>query len=152
MTKNMKLAAALTALMLPAGSVFAAGFTAAGCGLGSMLFHNGTTKSQLVLAATTNDFLGTQTFGISSDTLGCTSSGVVKADRRVEAYAEANFSDLSRDVARGGGESLAGLAALLGKTDASAQARFFKTAQANYERLFPAGATPQSFVAAVATL
>lgn len=107
-------------------------FSSAGCGLGSILFKGKSGKAHLVLAATTNGTMGNQTFGISSETLECTSDGVVKQEKRAEVYAAANFQRLSKEIAQGGGEYLGGLADLLGKADKSA---FFARAQARYETL-----------------
>ena len=155
MTIKMKGAALAAVCLGLAGAACAAtgNYSAAGCGLGSMLFQGKNGKVHLILAATTNGSFGSQTFGISSDTLGCSSEGVVKAGSRVEAYAEANLGDLSRDIARGGGETLAGLATLMGARDASSRALFYRKAQSQYERLFPAGGTtPSQFVAALRTL
>ena len=104
-----------------------------GCGLGSMLFKNNV-KGEQILASTTNGSFGNQTFGISSETLGCTADGVVKREAEVEVYAAANFSKLSAEMARGGGETLAGLGSLLGVRD---QKSFFSLAQSRYERIFP---------------
>ena len=62
-----------TVLFLMASGTVLAGATRenCGCGLGTMLFDGADGLAQQVLAATTNGFLGTQTFGISSGTLDC---------------------------------------------------------------------------------
>lgn len=126
-----------------ASSAKAAGHTAAGCGLGSILFDKKEAKVHLILAATTNGTFGNQTFGISSDTLGCTSSGVVKNDKRVEVYAAVNFSKLQKEMAQGGGEYLSGLSTLLGVKNKDA---FYKLAQSRYEAIVPAGADSQAMI------
>lgn len=125
---------ALVSLML--GSAAQAAHTSAGCGLGTILFDGKTKKVHLILAATTNGTFGNQTFGISSETLGCTSDGVVKADKKLDAFAEANFERLSKDAAIGGGEHLGALASLMGvKGDAEKKA-FFAKLQSKHEALF----------------
>ena len=137
--KGCLLAVAVLALATAAHA--ANNYTAAGCGLGSILFKGKGGKAQLILAATTNGSFGSQTFGISSETLDCTADGVVKSDRRVEVYAAVNLQRLSREMAQGGGEFLSGLSTLMGcQTEAQRQA-FFKLAQARYETLFPAAST-----------
>src|SRR5262245_45266261 len=98
---------AVAALVL-ASSAKAAGHTSAGCGLGSILFDKKEAKVHLILAATTNGTSGNQTFGISSDTLGCTSSGVVLNNKKLEVYAAVNFEKLQKEMVQGGGEYLAG--------------------------------------------
>ncbi len=134
MIKKGLLLVAVALVMAPAA--MAASYTSAGCGLGSILFDNKNTKVHLILAATTNGSFGNQTFGISSDTLGCSSNGVVKNDKQTEVYAAVNLQKLSQEMAQGGGEYLTGLSKLMGVKDAQKQA-FFKLAQKNYEKLFP---------------
>ena len=134
MIKKGLLLVAAALVMAPAA--MAANYTSAGCGLGSILFDNKNTKVHLVLAATTNGTFGNQTFGISSDTLGCSSSGVVKNDKQTEVYAAVNLQKLSQEMAQGGGEYLTGLSKLMGVQDAQ-RAAFFKLTQKSYEKLFP---------------
>jgi hypothetical protein len=110
--------------------------SSAGCGLGSKIFEGKKGKVHLVLAATTNGSFGNQTFGISSETLGCSSDGVVKADKKLEVYASVNYDKLSKEAAQGGGEYLAGLSSLMGcKTDAQ-RAAFAKLSQSKYESIY----------------
>jgi hypothetical protein len=136
-----------------ASSAFAASsYTSAGCGLGTMLFKGKSGKAQLILAATTNGTFGNQTFGISSETLECTSSGVVMNDKQAEVYASVNFQRLSREAAQGGGEYLDGLAELMGRTTPEQKARFAKLAQARYERVFPANGDARTMLAELKTL
>jgi len=141
-------------LMAFASAAFAANsYTSAGCGFGSMIFKGKSGKVQLILAATTNGSFGSQTFGISSETLDCTADGVVKNDSRVNVYAAVNFENLQRDMAMGGGEYVNGLAQLLGYKTEQGQHAFAKLAQANYERLFPKpGTTSDQMLAALRTL
>jgi len=106
-----------------------------GCGLGSMVFESNTKGSQ-ILAATTNGSFGTQTFGISSGTSHCTTSGVVAENREQEAFVEVNMQSLEREAASGGGEYLAALGTLLG-CDAQVQPQFFHVMQDRFETIFP---------------
>lgn len=144
--------AALSLALVPSAYAAQGNYTSAGCGLGTMLFTGKQGKVHLILAATTNGTSGNQTFGISSDTLGCTSDGVVRSDRRVEAYAEANMPQLSRDVAQGGGETLSGMAALLGKRDEASRVAFYRAAQKRYEAIFVPGVDARTVAAALAAL
>ena len=150
-----KFAGLLAVSMLAlASSAFAANsYTSAGCGLGTMLFHGKSGKVQIILAATTNGSFGSQTFGISSETLDCTADGVVKNDTKVDVYAAVNFQNIQRDIAMGGGEYVDGLAALMGYQNNQQQRAFAKLAQANYDRLFPSAKTDSAqLVAALRTL
>lgn len=134
---------AVAALVL-ASAAKAAGHTSAGCGLGSILFDKKEAKVHLILAATTNGTSGNQTFGISSDTLGCTSNGVVKNDKKLEVFAAVNFEKIQKEMVQGGGEYLAGLSTLMGVQDKGA---FFKLAQSRYETIVPAGADSNTMLA-----
>jgi len=93
-------------------AAFAADYGSAGCGLGSLAFkQNDMTQ---VLAATTNGTFGSQTFGITFGTSGCNNKGLVKVSMARESFIEANYKDLSRDVASGKGEYVTNLAMLYG--------------------------------------
>ena len=129
---------ALVAMTVAGVAQAAESYTSAGCGLGTILFEGKKGKVHLVLAATTNGTFGNQTFGISSETLGCSADGVVKNDKKLEVFAAVNLPKLSAEMARGGGETLAGLGSLLGVKD---QKAFFELTQARYEKIFPEAKT-----------
>ncbi len=105
--------AILTLMMLLVGtSAFAAAYGDAGCGLGSLVFGDEKGFSQ-VFAATING-TGVQTFGITSGTSNCVDQGAVKGAQAVPMFIEVNKVALAKDAARGEGETLAGLANLMG--------------------------------------
>ena len=106
-----------------------------GCGLGSMLFKNNV-KGEQILASTTNGLFGNQTFGISSETLGCTKDGVVKGEKRREVYASVNLQKLSQEMAQGRGEYLDAFAALSGCRNQASRDAFARFAQNRYGSLF----------------
>jgi hypothetical protein len=114
-------------------NAFAAGYGAAGCGLGSMLIEKDNTWWKQVLAATTNGISGNQTFGISSGTLNCDSPTPGKT-AQVEAYIEANRMALANDIARGNGETISGLSKVYGCENT---ADFGKALKNNYRTIFP---------------
>jgi hypothetical protein len=115
-----------------AAPAFAGNQNDAGCGLGAQLFKENRPVDQ-VLAATTNGCFGTQTFGITTGTLGCSSGGVIKSSREREVFTATNFRALEQELASGSGQYEASLAALTGcKADA-----FAAFAKARYEKLFP---------------
>lgn len=82
----------------------------AGCGLGSVFFGPQPGFIQ-VIAATTNGTSGNQTFGISSGTSNC---DVPSMGHRVAVYIEQNKETVKTEAARGKGDSLLGLAELMG--------------------------------------
>src|SRR5260221_9590951 len=102
----------------------------AGCGLGYMLLSNkDNEKVTQVLGATTNGTFGSQTFGISSGTSGCTEDGAVKFAKATEVYADVNLDSLRREMAMGQGEFVTTFASLLGASEASRPAlvKFFQS-------------------------
>ncbi len=141
MRKSLLLGMAVLGL---AASAQAGSHSSAGCGIGTMIFKGQSGKVQLILAATTNGTFGNQTFGISSETLGCTADGVVKADKRLDVYAEVNMRRLSREMAQGRGETLDGLASLMGCKDAATKQAFFRLTQTRYEKILPSADTDAS--------
>ena len=113
----------------------------AGCGLGYLLLSNkDNEKVTQVLGATTNGTFGTQTFGISSGTSGCTEDGAVKIVRATEVFADVNLASLRQEMSAGQGEYVNTFASLLGASEATRpqMVRFF---QSEYQTLFPSAET-----------
>ena len=125
-------------MMLGASVAHAQGYGMAGCGLGSLVFKEN--NGMQILAAITNGLFGNQTFAITSGTLGCTSGGVIKAQREQAAFAEVNFQDLKRNMATGGGEFLTSFATLLGCED-PAKPALAKMTQIRFESILPTDKT-----------
>lgn len=118
----------LTALsLLLTTTVYAGGYGAAGCGLGSILFGNSRGFIQ-VFAATTNGTSGSQTFGITSGTSNCGSGG-----KSPTQFIEVNKAALSNDAARGHGETISALGTLYGCKD---QSRFKQSLKKNFSSIF----------------
>ncbi len=134
--KKIIIAAALIAPMSLASTAMAARDNV-GCGLGSILFDGKSGIASQAMAGITNASSGNQTFGISSGTLGCEKGGVVTASAAVNMFAGNNLDSLSRDMSIGQGESLESLAELM-NIEASDKSSFFKTARANYGKIFSA--------------
>jgi len=86
------------------------GYGTAGCGLGSIVFGETPGLVQL-FASTTNDFSGTQTFGITSGTSNC---GASAKQARANQFIEVNKVALDNDLARGTGESISALQQVMG--------------------------------------
>ncbi|MGZ3710596.1 MAG: DUF3015 family protein [Bdellovibrionota bacterium] len=111
----------------------------AGCGLGSMVVDDPTKWSQV--AASFLNGTGTQTFGISFGTSNCTEDGVSSAAREKDAFVEANYAELRRDLATGSGSYLSSLASLYGCKGEAVQG--FSKALQNNQQLID-NATPAS--------
>lgn len=136
-----KIAALSIAVLIPSLALAAGNHPMAGCGLGYLLVSNkDNDKVTQVLGSTTNGTFGTQTFGISSGTSGCTQDGAVKVARAAEVFAEVNLDSLRHDMAAGQGEYVNTFASLLTSSqDKQLQmVRFFQT---NYQELFPSAET-----------
>src|SRR5947209_20546278 len=117
--------------------------TGPGCGLGKLAwadFHHQKNIGPQVLKATTNGTFGSQTFGISTGTPGCTNDGKVWAEYNVTMFAEINLENLSQEMAQGRGEHLASLATLMG-VPADQQPAFFALTQEQYTTLIQSGET-----------
>ena len=128
-----------------AGVVLAAGNpdTGPGCGLGKLAWSDFKRQKDIapqVFMATTNGTFGSQTFGISTGTSGCTNDGKVWADDRDTFFVAATFDSLTAEMAQGGGEHLASLATMMG-VPAEQQPQFFALAQERYRELVREGAT-----------
>ncbi len=129
---------------MQAGLVMAANpDTGPGCGLGKLAWGDYKGQKEIapqVMMATTNGTFGSQTFGISSGTSGCTNDGKIMGDSKTVMFAELNFNDLSQEMAQGQGEHLASLASLMG-IPADKQDEFFAMTQERYTSLVKAGET-----------
>lgn len=124
------------------GSGFEPTYGTAGCGLGSMLIGNKPGIVQ-IFASTTNSILGTQTFGITSGTSNCGSSGGAVASTK--NFVETNRAVVAKDIARGQGETIATLSTLAGCGDSQ---RVGSSLQRNFKRIFPDSAVADRQVAA----
>jgi hypothetical protein len=110
--------------------------SSAGCGVGTILFEGQKGPVPQILAATTNGSFGNQTFGITTGTLGCEKDGVVRSPTKVRMLMVSSLDSLATDVARGQGETLESLAALMA-VEPEDRTRFFASLQGNFERIFP---------------
>jgi Protein of unknown function (DUF3015) len=120
-----------------------------GCGLGKVLWgghQNQKSIAPQVFQSTTNGTSGSQTFGISSGTSGCTNDGTLMAEHKVNVFAAANYDNLTQEMARGGGAHLASLAELMGVPEDN-RPEFFALAQSRYANLVALGnTTPAALV------
>ena len=126
--------------------------TGPGCGLGKEVFAGTSNQKSIggqVLAATTNGTSGTQTFGISSGTSGCTNNGTILSEYKVTVFASANFDNLSQDMAKGSGEHLAPFAELLNIPEEN-RPEFYTLAQSQYRGMIQSGEnTPAAMLASL---
>lgn len=90
-----------------------------------------------VFMATTNGSFGSQTFGISFGTSGCTNDGVIMKNKRIDLAAGA-LESLKQEMAQGQGEHLSSLATPLGIAPED-QPVFFSMVQDRYTSLVSPG-------------
>jgi hypothetical protein len=129
-------AAVAAALLAAPMMAMAAGDNVGACGPGSRLFEGQSGIAPQVLAITTNEFAGINTFAMSSGTSGCSQDGKVSSNWKTAAFIDSNKDRLARDLSRGNGESLDSLAQLLGVKDQD-KAAFVRTTRDNMARIFP---------------
>jgi DUF3015 family protein len=126
--------------------------TGPGCGLGKLAWGDYKGQKEIapqVLMATTNGTFGSNTFGISFGTSGCTNDGKIMSEHKTTMFAQLNFENLSQEMAQGQGEHLASLATLMG-VPAEHQAAFFAMTQERYTSLIKTGeASPVAMVKAI---
>jgi hypothetical protein len=150
MIKRQWLRLGLALLPLCASQVWAANpDNGPGCGLGKLAwsdYQNQKNIAPQVMMATTNGTFGSQTFGISSGTSGCTNDGTIMGQHKASVFAAANYDSLSQEMAQGGGEHLASLAELMGIPQEQ-RAEFFTLAQVQYPSLIQSGdRTPDGMI------
>ena len=139
-------AASAVMLAMAGGSAWAD--NGPGCGLGHIIFKGKTGLVPHVLGATTNGTGHNQTFALSSGTSDCDPNAQVKNEYQRKVFAAANFDDLARDVALGGGDRLATLAELSGVAPADRDA-FYRSAQQEFDTLFKAGSNSDGMLASL---
>jgi hypothetical protein len=123
-----------------------------GCGLGKLAWADFKRQKDIapqVLMATTNGTFGSQTFGISFGTSGCTNDGKVWAKHKTEFFVATTFENLAEDMARGQGEHLTALAILLG-VPTDHQQMFYTLVQERYRELIGRGdSSPSALIKAL---
>lgn len=142
----------LAAVLLAGAPLAAFADNDVGCGWGTQIWKGQSGLVPKVLAATTNGFLGNQTFAITTGTSGCSSDGVIKAEYRAPAFAAANLDQLAAEMATGQGESLEAYATIYG-IEGDDRAAFFAMTKTHYGQIFASqSATAGDVVASVESL
>lgn len=128
----------LSAVLASASAAAMAG--PAGCGLGThVVFKNANEWHEHVLAATTNQTSGNQTFGMTSGTLGCdAANGPLK--NGIALFIDNNVEQLAAETAVGQGETLDALTELVG-VSAQDEALFKAAMKDNFDQIFSSSET-----------
>lgn len=126
----------ITGLVLLSASSIAMADAAGGpnCGWGNMLFEGQSGTAAHVLGVTTNGTSGNNTFGITSGTNGCSSSGTLTYGGK--SMVSSIMGEFSEDVARGEGDAIDTVAVIYG-VDKQDRKTFAKVMHENFAVIFP---------------
>ena len=125
-----------TVLAAASMNVFAVAPGGPGCGWGNMLFEGQSGLPSHLIASITNGTSGNATFGMTSGTNGCDTSGRLAYNGKPMLVLSSIMSELSEDVARGEGEALTALSVSMG-IQADDRARFNAAMHENFAVIFP---------------
>jgi hypothetical protein len=135
--------------LLSASSVAMAGAAGgdAGCGWGNALFKGSNGTASHVIAAITNAFLGNNTFGMTTGTNGCSTSGTLGYGGA--SAVSAIMNEFSEDVARGEGDAMNTVAVLYGVEPAD-RGTFAQVMHENFAVIFPSeDVTAEEMIASI---
>ncbi|MCG6936839.1 MAG: DUF3015 domain-containing protein [Gammaproteobacteria bacterium] len=122
-------------ILLGASSVaFAEAAGGPGCGWGNMLFEGQSGPAPHILGATTNATSGNNTFGMTSGTNGCSTSG--KLTYSGKNVVSSIMGEFSEDVARGEGDALNAVAVVYGIEQPDRET-FANVMHENFSVIFP---------------
>ena len=105
-----------------------------GCGWGQALFDGQSGTATHVLAGITNAITGNNTFGMTTGTNGCTTSGTLSYGG--QSVVSSVMDEFSEDVARGQGDALDTVSVVYG-VEAKDRDAFAKAMHENFNTLFP---------------
>jgi len=114
-------------------SIYAAGNTNTGCGLGSIIIKNPNSDVMYFSAATTNGTLWNQTFGITSGTSNCDQPKSFVSNDKLNQFVNENMDELAMDISAGQGETLNTVAKLMNVENSEV---FAAKLQANFSDIY----------------
>lgn len=133
--KKLPVVIAMLFSLMIAPSVFAAGYGAAGCGLGGSVIKENKILPQIAAWFLNSYLFANQTFAMTSGTSECGGIKGTMAQKNQERFVEENYSTLAKEMAIGQGEGLNTLSDLLG-CPAEHRESFASFAKQNYPSLF----------------
>lgn len=120
-----------------------------GCGWGNMLLEGKSGMGVHMLATLINGTSYNATFGMTTGTNGCSTSGKLGYDGKALVMSSGMMDEIAADAAVGQGDALTALAVILG-IQPQDRAAFAELAQRNFTTLFPnAEVASDDFVAAL---
>ena len=126
----------ITGLVLLSASSVAMAASPGGpnCGWGNMLFKGQSGIGPHIIATTTNGTSGNKTFGMTTGTNGCSTSG--KLTYGGKSMVSSIMGELSEGVARGEGDAINTVAIIYG-VEQTDRATFAKVMHENFAVIFP---------------
>lgn len=107
-----------------------------GCGWGNMLFEGSSGTPMHLLATIVNGTSGNKTFGMTSGTNGCDTSGALSYSGNNLLAMEGVLEEVAQDIAVGEGEALTALSVSMGIKQEE-RADFNRTLHQNFSTIFP---------------
>jgi len=114
-------------------SLYAAGNTNTGCGLGSVVIKDPNSTVLYSSAATSNGTSGNQTFGITSGTSNCDQPKSFVSNDKLNQFVNENMDELAMDISAGEGEILSTVAKLMNVENSEV---FAAKLQANFSEIY----------------
>lgn len=128
-----------SAALLAVSSVSHSAEEGSGCGVGSLLLDGQSGKGSHIVAAIVNGLLpNTFTMTTGGGVLGCDPTQAVEVDVIRETFVAQNMDQLTTETAKGSGEYLTVLAALMGVPQSEVP-HFTDLAQSHFDALFVKG-------------
>jgi hypothetical protein len=106
-----------------------------GCGLGSIMFKGQEGLLSQTCAATFNGTFGNQTFGITTGTSNCKKFETFANNENLNKFVAENMDNVANDIAKGDGEYLDTMAALMEIPQAE-RAGLYAKLQANFSKIY----------------
>lgn len=131
--KKVLFASLLLGFSMQANAVAAGG---PGCGWGNMLFEGSAGLPAHLLATLVNGTSGNATFGMTSGTNGCDTSGALTYHGESLLAMNGVMEEVAQDMAVGEGEALTALSVSMGIEEAD-RARFNTVMHENFAAVFP---------------
>lgn len=130
----MKRLVSCSILLLASSTAFASAPGGAGCGWGNALFEGQQGPAPHILAATTNNSTGNNTFGMTFGTNGCSVSGSLSYSGK--SMLASVMDEFSEDVAKGEGEALTAVSVAMGVLPED-RAHFAHLTHEKFNTIFP---------------
>ncbi len=131
--KRVLMAAVMLAASMP---VFATAPGGPGCGWGNMIFDGQSGLPIHLIATIVNGTSGNKTFGMTSGTNGCDTSGALRYDGKSMLAMNGMVEEVAQDMATGEGDALTALSVSMGIAEED-RARFQQVMHDNFANVFP---------------